>query len=289
MNKLAIFGFGRWGRVLIAEFSKLVSIKYAVNNGDIKDIKWLKKNFPAIKHTVGVALVLSQKDIESVIVAAPISTHYTLAKKSLDLGKNVFVEKPPCLNSKEGFELLRLAKLKKRTLFVDNTYLFDPAFAKLKKITASQKPLETRFTWLKWGSFDSDIVWNLAYHDIYLSLNLYGNPQRSRIISRSANKVEIKLIYTNHRVLILIDRSYKGLPSKSILVKLDSKKYLLQNSYLYDIKNEHKKLIFKSNINPLSIACKKFVSEINKKRKDYKGFELSIETVNIIEKMIEKF
>lgn len=288
MNKLAIVGIGRWGKVLVGEFNKLGNIVYAVNNGNQEEIKWIKKNFPSILHTSDVNSLLHRKGIDSIIIATPIKTHFKIAKKCLDLNKNVFIEKPPCLSSKEGFELLKIARLKKKTLFVDNTYCFEPAFAKLKKITAVQKPQDTRFTWLKWGTFNSDIVWNLAYHDIYLSLKLYGKPRRSRLISKSANRVEIELIYKNHKVLILIDRSYKGLPSKSVLIKLDHKRYLLQNSNLYDVKNDQKKLVFKSKITPLSIACKKFVSEINKKRKDYKNFELSIEAVNVIEKMTLK-
>lgn len=288
MNRFAVIGFGRWGKVLFEEFNKLGEVLYAVNNGNMENIKWLEKNYPTIKHTVDLDLVLHQKDIESIIIATPISTHYSLAKKCLEHDKNIFVEKPPCLTSKEGFELLELVKQKKRVLFVDNIYSFDLAFEKLKKIISRELPQETRSTWLKWGTFDSNIIWNLAYHDIYLSLNLYGEPQRSRLISNSANKVQIEIDYKNHKVKILIDRSYKGLATKSVAVKLRSKDYLLQNSSLYEIVNNKKRLVFKSKITPLSVACQRFIIEINKKNKNYNDFELSIETVRIIEKIIKK-
>lgn len=288
MNKFAVIGFGRWGKILIGEFNKLGNVVYAVNNGNKRDIEWLGKNFPMIKHTVDIDPVLRQKDIESIIIVTPINTHYSIAKKCLELGKNIFVEKPPCLTSKEGFELLELAKQKKTALIVDNTYSFDPAFEKLKKIISRELPQETIFTWLKWGTFDSNVVWNLAYHDINLSLNLYGKPQRSWIISNSANKVQIEMVYKNHKVAILVDRSYKGLPDKSVVVKLRFKNYILQNPNLYKLENNKKKLIFKSKRSPLGIASEKFLNEIHKKNKNYSDFELSVETVRIIEKMTAK-
>ena len=288
MNKFAVIGIGKWGNVLIGEFNKLGDVVYAVNNGSIKNLGWLRKNFPRILHTRNIDKVLIQKDIESIIIATPINTHHSIAKKCLEHDKNIFVEKPPCLTPKEGFELLELAKQKKTALFVDNTYSFDPAFEKLKKIISRELPQETRFTWLKWGTFDSNIVWNLAYHDINLSLNLYGKPQRSWIISNSANKVQIEMVYKNHKVAILVDRSYKGLPEKSVVVKLRSKNYILQNSSLYKLENNKKKLIFKSKRSPLGIASERFLNEIHKKNKNYSDFELGIETVRIIEKMTAK-
>src|SRR3990167_1641492 len=288
MNKFAVIGFGRWGKVLIGEFNKLGEVLYAVNKGGRENIKWLEKNYPKVKYITDIDIVLHQKDIESMIIATPSSTDYSIAKKCLEFDKNIFVEKPPFLTSKEGIELLQLAKQKERALFVDNTYSFDSAFKKLKKIISRELPQETRFFWLKWGTFDSNIVWNLAYHDIYLSLNLYGEPQRSRIIFNSANKVQIEMVYKNHKVAILVDRSYKGLPTKSVTVKLGSKNYILQNSSLYKLENNKKKLLFKSKRSPLGIASERFLNEIHKKNKNYSDFELSIETVRIIEKMTVK-
>ena len=286
MDKFAVIGFGRWGKVLIGEFNKSGEVLYAVSKGNRENIKWLEKNYPAVKHTVDLDLVLHQKDIESIIIATPISTHYSLAKKCLELKKNVFVEKPPCLKSKQGFELLKIAKQKKRALFVNNIHSFDPAFEKLKNLIREELPEESKFSWLKWGTFDSNVVWNLAYHDICLSLNLYGEPQKSRTISNSVNRVQIEMDYKNHRVEILIDRSYKGLPTKSVAVKLRPKEYLLQNSSLYEMVNNKRKLIFKSKITPLSISCQRFISDIHNKNKKYNDFELNIETVKIIESII---
>src|SRR3990167_3378730 len=251
MNKFAVIGFGRWGKDLIGEFNKLGEVLYAVNKGGRENIKWLEKNYPKVKYITDIDIVLHQKDIESMIIATPISTHYSIAKKSLEFDKNIFVKK-------------------------------------LKKIISRELPQETRFFWLKWGTFDSNIVWNLAYHDIYLSLNLYGEPQRSRIIFNSANKVQIEMVYKNHKVAILVDRSYKGLPTKSVTVKLGSKNYILQNSSLYKLENNKKKLLFKSKRSPLGIASERFLNEIHKKNKNYSDFELSIETVRIIEKMTVK-
>ncbi len=53
---------------------------------------------------------MEDENIELVIIATPNSIHYTLAKKALEKGKNVVLEKPFTVNTKEADELIKLAK-----------------------------------------------------------------------------------------------------------------------------------------------------------------------------------
>lgn len=288
MKQFAIVGLGRWGKVLISEFDKLVDVVYAVHLGDEKNAYWLNKNYPNIKTSTDIKSVLSNKDICTVIIASPVKTHYKIAKLCLDNNKNVFIEKPPCLNTNEGFRLMRLAERKNLTIFVDNVHSFDPAFRKLKTTIGKIRPSNTSFIWLKWGTFDTDILWNLAYHDIYLAHILYGKPKESRATFKSANKIEIELVYENQTVSLSINRTHKGLPSKKIFVNFDSIIISIENSNLYKIQNGKRKLIFRSNKSPLGIACRKFLSQLDGKRKDYADFIRSVDTVKTIQDIIKK-
>lgn len=285
MNKCAIIGFGRWGKKLIEEFNRYSEIIYAVNNGNKEDINWLRKNFPKILHTTDLEKVIKRDDIDFIIIATPIKTHYRIAKLCLENNKNIFLEKPPCLHFKEGLTLLRIAKQKKQLIFVDNTYSFDPAFKNLSSKIKNRVPQKTKFTWLKFGSFDSDILWNLAYHDIFLSIELFGVPISTQLKISFPNKVQIELFYNKQLVLIEIDRNYKKTSKKTMLLNFKQANYLLQKSALYKIQQRSKKLIFKSKDSAINIACSEFIKNQNQTKKNYEQFKKSLEVVKIIENL----
>ena len=68
--------------------------------------------------------VLRSPDIDAVAVITPVWTHYELAKKALENGKHVFIEKPFTSNSAQAQELIELAAQKKLKIMVDHTFLF---------------------------------------------------------------------------------------------------------------------------------------------------------------------
>jgi len=50
--------------------------------------------------------------VEAVVIATSAITYYELVRKILELGKDVFVEKPLALTSEQGEELVSLAETK---------------------------------------------------------------------------------------------------------------------------------------------------------------------------------
>ncbi len=53
--------------------------------------------------------LLADPEVEAVVIATPVPTHYALAKQALEAGKHVFVEKPPAMRAAEMEELVALA------------------------------------------------------------------------------------------------------------------------------------------------------------------------------------
>ena len=49
-------------------------------------------------------------DLDAVAIATPVSTHYELARRALEAGKHVFVEKPLAASTEEAIELAELAR-----------------------------------------------------------------------------------------------------------------------------------------------------------------------------------
>jgi len=53
----------------------------------------------------GLRRAARETDIDAVVVATPVPTHFALAKQALEAGKHVFVEKPPAMRASEMEEL----------------------------------------------------------------------------------------------------------------------------------------------------------------------------------------
>ena len=110
---VGVVGYGLGGRVFHAPFVsavpglKLVSIM--TRNGEKAS-----KLYPATKIVSALEDILGDKSIELVVISTPNETHFTLAKKALEAGKNVVIDKPFAPTAAEALELLQLAKSKGR-------------------------------------------------------------------------------------------------------------------------------------------------------------------------------
>ena len=250
---------------------------------------WLKENFPQIIHTTDLESVLNS-DIDGIIIATPSSLHYQQSKSSLAKGKHVFVEKPPAKSAKEAEELLKLAKRKNLALFVDHVFFFDEAFIRFKKILQKEQINEVTFKWLKWGSFEDDIVWNLLYHDIYLAKSLFGDPIYSKRVSGSqnGNKIHARLEFLNKkRAEIFINREFKGEKTKTISAKANNLSVVWKKGDLY-IKSKRKEDIFLPKASPITNICEEFSRQIGLKDKNYENFLEAKEIISILEKQFAK-
>ena len=78
--------------------------------------------------------VLESPDIDAVAIVTPVWTHFELAKKALENGKHVFVEKPFTSTSAQAIELIELAERKNLRIMVDHTFLFSGAVRKIREL-----------------------------------------------------------------------------------------------------------------------------------------------------------
>ena len=163
------------------------------------------QNITLLQANVSSALILEDKDIDAVIIATPPETHFEIAKKAMELGKHVFVEKPITTDVKDAEKLVDLAASKKRVLMVGHVFLYTGAVKKIKEIIESGdigKILHIRSTRLNLGLFESgkDVVWNIKRgknviwdfmpHDISLILYLLGNKTPKKIVATGNAHIE---------------------------------------------------------------------------------------------------
>jgi UDP-2-acetamido-3-amino-2,3-dideoxy-glucuronate N-acetyltransferase len=184
-NKInvAMVGAGYWGHKLLPKFlaapEAVVRLVCDIHEGNRAAIR---KRFADIPVTDSLDAILHNDTIDSVILVTPPATHYALAKRVLDAGKNVWIEKPLALRLDEGRELVQLASDKKAVLFVDHTFLYDPAVCMIREMILKAELgaiYHLHLQRLNLGRIkrDSNVWWNSAPHDASIVLYLLaGRP-----------------------------------------------------------------------------------------------------------------
>jgi predicted dehydrogenase len=197
MIKLALIGYGYWGPNLLRNFEKLKNCKvdYVVDYDQLK-LQKVKDNYPSISTSTSIDNILENPKIHAVIIATPVSTHFSIAKKALEKGKHVLLEKPMTDSTSKAKQLIELAKKKELTLMVDHTYLYTGTIKKIKELISSKQLGEINYIdsiRSNLGIFQSDInvLWDLAPHDISICNYLLNElPISVQAIGKSHTKMK---------------------------------------------------------------------------------------------------
>ena len=185
--KLGLIGGGYWGKNLIREFYNC-GILHTICDINEESLKQYSQQYQNIHTTTNWNDILNNKDIDSVCIALPAEMHYRFAKEALLANKNVYVEKPLCLDEKEGKELVDLSKKQDKILMVGHLLHYHPAIIKLKELIADGKIgkikniVANRFSH---GIFRvaENVLWSFAPHDISVILSLIGELPKSVVCS----------------------------------------------------------------------------------------------------------
>ena len=93
MLKIAQIGVGYWGPNLLRNLvtNENIFVKIAVDRSDERR-KFIKNKYPGIKVTDNTDLIFKDNDINAVVIATPVRSHFDLTMQALDSGKHVLVE-----------------------------------------------------------------------------------------------------------------------------------------------------------------------------------------------------
>lgn len=174
MLKLAVIGLGHWGPNHIRNFYAMQDVVVVAGvDPDVKRRQRVQLMYHDVECMESADTVWQRADIDAVVVSTPTSTHYVLVKKALESGKHVLCEKPLASNSREAWELVRLAETAGKVLMVGNVFLFNAGIEYTK--AALQRNMVGRIYYLNavrtnLGPFRYDVnaAWDLASHDIYI-------------------------------------------------------------------------------------------------------------------------
>jgi predicted dehydrogenase len=178
---VGVVGCGYWGPNLIRNFGSLpeCNVRLACDS-KIERLDHIKKMYPNLEVSEKFEKLVNAADIDAIVVATPVWTHYELAKKALQNGKHVFIEKPMASTSAQCRELNALAAQKDLIILVGHTYLYSSPVKMIKEIVDSSDfgpLLYISSQRLNLGLFQNDInvAWDLAPHDISMILHIMGD------------------------------------------------------------------------------------------------------------------
>lgn len=201
--RVAVVGCGYWGPNLARNFSSLPDCRLTdVCDMNKSRLAHLKSLYPNIETHVSFEKMLSERELDAIVIATPVHLHHPLGLKSLSAGKHVMIEKPMAGSVAQCEELADLAQKNKLTLMVGHTFLYSPHVRKIKDIIQSGDIGDILYISsrrLNLGLFQKDInvVWDLAPHDIsiiqYLmeelpsAINCQGNAHVSKGVEDVSN------------------------------------------------------------------------------------------------------
>lgn len=180
MVTLGQVGLGYWGPNLLRNFNGLAQARVkACCDLDEAALRRVGGQYPGMTITTDYGELLSDPEIEAVIVTAPTPAHYELAKAALLTGRHVFVEKPIVLAVSEAEDLAALAEARGRVLMVGHLLMYHPAVARLKQMVDGGELGEVYYLYasrLNLGQVrrSENAMWSLAPHDISVALHLLG-------------------------------------------------------------------------------------------------------------------
>lgn len=180
MVNIAIVGLGHWGPNLLRNFHNLADVYLAgICDLDESRLARLRPRYPLSTFTTRYQELLDDTGLDVVAIATSASTHFEIARDALLADKDVFVEKPMCLQVQQAEMLVNLARDRGRVLMVGHLMKYHPAVRYLKRYLDSGRlgdPLYVHSQRLNLGEVrkDENAMWCLAPHDISLVGYLLG-------------------------------------------------------------------------------------------------------------------
>jgi predicted dehydrogenase len=176
MLNVAVVGCGYWGPNLIRNLYSLPKCKVKlVCDVDKKRLAHVGTLYPGVQTTCEFDHLVSNAEIDAIVIATPVRSHFEMAKKSLQAGKHIFLEKPMASSVAECKELIELAEKQNLIIMVGHTFVYSQSIKKIKQIVNAGDLGEIQYISarrLNLGLFQKDInvAWDLAPHDISIIL-----------------------------------------------------------------------------------------------------------------------
>ena len=178
MTNIGLVGLGYWGPNLARNFGELADLRWLCDL-DPELREHFAERYPNARVTGDFDELLSDPELEAVVIATPAPTHYELAKRALEAGKHVLVEKPPALNAADAEDLVATAEATGLVLMPGHLLLYHPAVRAVKELIDAGELGEVFCVYSNRQNLgkirtDENALWSLGVHDLSVILHLLG-------------------------------------------------------------------------------------------------------------------
>jgi predicted dehydrogenase len=217
MLRIGVIGYGYWGPNVVRNFSTANGSEVTmVCDMNQQTLKKVKKVYPQINVTDNIDELIKSPDVDAIAIATPVFTHHDLAKKVLEAGKSVFIEKPFTYTVAEAEDLVELAAKKNLKLMVDHTFLYTGAVRKIRQliddgILGNLYYFDSSRVNLGLFQHDVNVVWDLAPHDISIMDYVIGEKPQAVVATgighfgRGLEDVAYLTFYYDHNIIAHIN------------------------------------------------------------------------------------
>ena len=180
--RILLIGVGRWGRNHLKSLTKLVDELYVADSDPGQSKVCREFSIPADHFSLNYHDFLNQ--VDGVDIVTPADSHLSISRDCFERGKDVFVEKPISVTSKEAEEMVALSREKGLILQVGHIYRYHPAPAKIKNLLEEGKLGTVQYAYGHFMGFkrprtDVGVTQTDAIHYFDLFNYLFGESPRA--------------------------------------------------------------------------------------------------------------
>lgn len=182
MVQVGVVGYGYWGPNLVRNLMELPDCRVTAICDRREDrLALAARRCPTARTTSDLESVIRSVEVDVIVVATPVSSHYEIARAALRAGKHVLVEKPLATSSKETEDLIEEARSRGRVLMVDHTFAYTGAVREIRSLVAKGELGRIHYydsVRINLGLFQHDVnvLWDLAVHDLSIADFVLNEP-----------------------------------------------------------------------------------------------------------------
>jgi predicted dehydrogenase len=178
VTRVGVVGLGYWGPNLARNFDQLAELAW-ICDADPGHLSTFAARYPQATATEQFGDLLEDETLDAVVVATPVPTHYELARKALEAGKHVLVEKPPAMRAEEMDTLVQLSEEGDLVCMPGHLLLYHPGIGKLKELVDAGALGDVLCVYGNRQNLgiirqDENALWSLGVHDLSVILYLLG-------------------------------------------------------------------------------------------------------------------
>ncbi|MEX0850829.1 MAG: Gfo/Idh/MocA family oxidoreductase [Gaiellaceae bacterium] len=182
--RVGVAGLGHWGPNLARNFAELAELAWLCDSDPARND--VSSRYPQARFTQSFDEMLEDSQLDAVVVATPVPTHFELTQRALEAGKHVLVEKPPAMRGHEMEELVALAQERDLVLMPGHLLLYHPGVKRVKEMIAAGELGDVLCVYgnrqnLGIIRLNENALWSLGVHDLSVILYLLDEEPETAI------------------------------------------------------------------------------------------------------------